>query len=72
MSISNDFTLTGTIDHGRALLSPAFLDFCIKVRNNDPSILPECGKPLKIRRLSEIEGIELADALLENTSVTYL
>jgi Ran GTPase-activating protein (RanGAP) involved in mRNA processing and transport len=72
MSVSNDSTLTGTIDDGRALLSSTFLDFCIKVRNNDPSILPECGKPFEIRHISEKESIELAEALLENTSVTYL
>jgi hypothetical protein len=51
-----------------------FLEFCAQVRNNDPSILPEPGKPFKIRQrhLSEKEDIELADAVLENTSVTYL
>jgi hypothetical protein len=63
---------TGTIDDGIALLSPTFLEFCAKVRNNDSSILPELGKPFRIRRLSEREYMELADALLENTSVTYL
>jgi hypothetical protein len=42
------------------------------VRNNDPSILPVLGKPFKIRRMCEREGIELANALLENNSVTYL
>jgi hypothetical protein len=49
-----------------------FLEFCAKVRNNDPSILPEPGQPLRIRRLSQKAGIELADALLENTNVTDL
>jgi hypothetical protein len=55
-------------------LSPTFLDFCVKVRNNDPSILPEPGQPFNIRRwrMDEKEDIELADALLENTNVTYL
>jgi Ran GTPase-activating protein (RanGAP) involved in mRNA processing and transport len=53
-------------------LSSTFLDVCVKVRNNDLSILPEPGKPFKIRRLSEKEDIELANALLENTSVTSL
>jgi Ran GTPase-activating protein (RanGAP) involved in mRNA processing and transport len=72
MSVSNNSALTGTIDDGRPLLSSTFLDFCIKVRCNDPSILPDCGKPFKIRHMCEWEGIELADALLENTSVTYL
>jgi Ran GTPase-activating protein (RanGAP) involved in mRNA processing and transport len=71
MSVSNDSTGI-TIDDGRALLSLTFLDFCVKVRNNDPSILPEIGKPFKIRRMCEREGIEVADALLENNSVTYL
>jgi hypothetical protein len=72
MSDPNGSTLTGTIDGGRAFLSSTFLECCVKVRNNDPSILPVPGDPFKIRHLSEKEGIELADALLENTSVTYL
>jgi Leucine-rich repeat (LRR) protein len=72
MSVSNDSTLTGTVDDGRALLSSTFLDFCSKVRNSDPSILPALGKPFKISRMCERKGIELADALLESTSVTYL
>jgi Ran GTPase-activating protein (RanGAP) involved in mRNA processing and transport len=66
---------TSTIDDGRALLSSTFLEFCAKVRKNDPSILPELGKPLGIRDLSEREGregMEFADALLENNNVTYL
>jgi hypothetical protein len=68
MSDPYDSTSTGD----SVSLSSAFLEACAKVRNNDPSIMPELGKPFKIRRLSEREGIELADALLENTSVTYL
>jgi Ran GTPase-activating protein (RanGAP) involved in mRNA processing and transport len=74
MSVSNDSTVLGTVEDGRALLSSAFLEFCTKVRNNDPFILPELGddEPLRIYRLSENEGMELADALLENTNVTYL
>jgi hypothetical protein len=75
MSVSNDSTALGTIEDGRALLSSAFLEFCAKVRTNDPSILPELGEPLRIRRLGEREGregVEFADALLENTNVTYL
>jgi hypothetical protein len=72
MSVLNDSTSTGTIDDGRALLSSTFLEFCAKVRNDDTSVLPEPGRPFKIRHLSEKEDIELADALLENTSVTYL
>jgi hypothetical protein len=70
MSLSNDST--GTIDNGRALLSSTFLDICVKVRNNDPTILQELGEPFNIRCVCERERIELADALLENTSVTYL
>jgi hypothetical protein len=62
MSVSNNN------DDGRSF----FLDFLHKIRNNDPSILPEPGKPFKIHRMCESEGIELADALLENTSITYL
>ena len=64
----NDSTSTGD----GVSLSSTFLEFCANVRTNDPSILPELGKPFKIRRLSEKEHIELADALLENTNVTYL
>jgi hypothetical protein len=72
MSVSKDSALNGNVDDSRALLSSAFLDFCSKIRNNDPSILPALGKPFKIRLMCEREGIELADALLESTSVTYL
>jgi hypothetical protein len=70
MSVSNDSTVT--IDDGRALLSSTFLEFCVKVRKNDPSILPKLGLPFKIHHMCERQGIELADALLKNTSVTYL
>jgi hypothetical protein len=62
----------GTVDDGRATLSPSYLEFCAKVRSNDPSILPEPGEPFRIRDLSEKEAMELADALLENNNVTYL
>jgi hypothetical protein len=74
MSVSNDSTVLSTVEDGRPLLSSAFLDFCVKVRNNDPSILPEFGDddPFRIDHLSENEGMELVDALLENTNVTYL
>jgi Ran GTPase-activating protein (RanGAP) involved in mRNA processing and transport len=60
------------LNNGNPLLSSTFLEFCAKVRTNDPSILPEPGKPFMIRHSSAREIIELADALLENTSVTYL
>jgi hypothetical protein len=69
MSDPNDSTSTS--GDGVSRTSP-FLEFCAKVRKDDPSILPEPGKPFKIRHLSEEEDIELADALLENTIVTYL
>lgn len=72
MSASSDSTILSTIVDGTALLSPVFLEFCVKIRSNDPSILPEPGNPLIIRQLSEKEDIELADALLENNNVTYL
>jgi hypothetical protein len=52
MSVSNDSTLTGTIDDGRALLSSTFLEFCAKVRKDDPTVMPELSKPFKIRHLS--------------------
>jgi hypothetical protein len=68
MSDPNESTSTG--DGVR--LSSSFLEFCVKVRKDDPSILPEPGQPFMIRQLSEKEHIEVADALLENTSVTYL
>jgi hypothetical protein len=68
MSDPNDSASTGD----GVPLSSAFLEFCAKVRKDDPSILPEIGKPFKIRHLSEKEDMELADALLENNSVTYL
>jgi hypothetical protein len=67
-----DITLTGTINAGRAIFSSTHADFYGKVRNDDPSILPEAGKPFNFRRMDEGEGIELFDALLENKSVTYL
>jgi hypothetical protein len=72
MSLSNDSMGISTINDGRPLLSSTFLEFCVKVRNNDPSIMPTLGLPFTIRDLSEREHMELADALLENTSVTYL
>jgi hypothetical protein len=50
----------------------SFLEFCGMVRNSDPSILPDPNEPFKIRRLSEREYNVFADALLENTNVTYL
>jgi hypothetical protein len=69
MSDPNDSTNTGD----GASLSSTFLELYVKVRSNDPSILPEVGKPFQIRRnLSEREDIKLAGALMENTSVTCL
>jgi hypothetical protein len=71
MSVSNDSTLAGTVDDSTALLSSStFLDFCVKVRTDDTSVLPVPGKPFKILHLSEKEDMELADALLENKIVT--
>jgi Ran GTPase-activating protein (RanGAP) involved in mRNA processing and transport len=69
MSDPNDSTSTGDDDS----LSPEFLEFCANVRNNDPSVLPEFGRPFRIVcRSGEKEDIELADALLENNNVKYL
>jgi Ran GTPase-activating protein (RanGAP) involved in mRNA processing and transport len=68
MSDPNDSWSTGD----GVPLSPHFLDFCDKIRKDDRSVLPATGHPLRIRRLSEKEDIELADALLVNTNVTYL
>jgi hypothetical protein len=71
MSVSNDFTTT--IDNDEALFSSKFLEFCAKVRKDDPSILPEVGEHFRMNSLlSEKNVIKLADALLENTSVTHL
>jgi Ran GTPase-activating protein (RanGAP) involved in mRNA processing and transport len=42
------------------------------VRNSDPCILPEPGEAFKMHPLSENQAMELADALLENTNVTYI
>jgi hypothetical protein len=61
MNDPNDSTGTGD----GPLLSSKFLELCAKVRNSDPSVLPEPGQPLRISRLSEKEVMELADALLE-------
>jgi hypothetical protein len=74
MSDTDDNSVS-TIDEGTALLSSTtFSDFCDKLRKDDPSVLPEPGQPLRItsHMLSEKEHIEIADALLENTRVTYL
>jgi Ran GTPase-activating protein (RanGAP) involved in mRNA processing and transport len=66
MSVSSDST---SIDDG---VSSNFLEFCAKVRNNNHSIMPEPGEPIMIGHLSKKELMELADALLENTNVTFL
>jgi hypothetical protein len=73
MSVSNGSTST-IVEGSRALLPSTFLEFCAKVRKDDPSILPEPGEPLRIRhwQMSEKEQMEIADALLENTNVTDL
>jgi Ran GTPase-activating protein (RanGAP) involved in mRNA processing and transport len=68
MSHPNESTSTGE----GAPLSLTFLEFCAKVRSNDPTILPSPGEPLRILNLSERESIELSEALLGNTSVTYI
>jgi hypothetical protein len=70
MSVSSESS--GTSDGDGFSHSSTFIEFCAKVRNNDSSILPELGVPFGIRRLSEREYMELADALLENHSLTYL
>jgi hypothetical protein len=45
MSVSNDSS--GTIDGDGVSLSSTFLEFCAKVRNDDPSILPLPGAPFQ-------------------------
>jgi Leucine-rich repeat (LRR) protein len=72
MSVSNDSPAFVTTGNERTLLPSTFIDFCAKVRSNDPSILPEPGEPFRICCLIEKEDMELADALLENSNVTYL
>jgi hypothetical protein len=67
MSDRDDCTVAGD---GVSLST--FLEFCAKVRKDDSSVLPEPGVLLRISHLSEKANIELADALLENTNVTYL
>jgi hypothetical protein len=69
MSDPNDPSSTGD---GASLISSTFLEFCTMVPNNDPTLLPEHGKPFKIDSLSEREGIEPSKALPENTNITYL
>jgi Ran GTPase-activating protein (RanGAP) involved in mRNA processing and transport len=74
MSVSSD-SVDSTIQSiydATALRASTFLEFCAKVRTNDPSILPEPGQPFKISPLSDEEEIVVAGALLENTTVTYL
>jgi hypothetical protein len=68
MSDLNDSASTG----GGVPLSATLLDFCAKVRKDDPTVLMYPGEPFRIRVLSEDEHMELADALLENNSITYL
>jgi Ran GTPase-activating protein (RanGAP) involved in mRNA processing and transport len=68
MSVSSDSTST---DDGVSR-SSKILEFCAKVRNNDPTILPEPGEPIEIGYLSTKEFMEVANALLENTNFTYL
>jgi hypothetical protein len=70
--MSEDPNDSASTDDGGPLLSSMFLEFCAKVRQDDPSILPAAGDPLIIRALSETEDMKLADALLENTNITYL
>jgi hypothetical protein len=70
MNDPNDSTNTSDSDSDSA--SSTFLEFCEKVRNNDPFILPEPGRDFRIRYLDENEDMELAGALLENSNITYL
>jgi hypothetical protein len=69
MSVSSNST--STVDG--VSRSSKFLECCAKVWKNDPTILPEPGEPIRIGNyLSKKEHMELADAFLENTNVTYL
>jgi hypothetical protein len=68
MSDPNDSASTGN----GVPLSSTFLEFCAKVRKDDPSVLMYPGEPFRISELSEKEHMEVADALLENNSVIYL
>jgi hypothetical protein len=40
---------------GDGVATVVFLEFCNKLRNNDPTILPKPGEPFRIRNLSENE-----------------
>ncbi len=71
-SSDDDVSIDSTNTDDDVAISLTFLEFCAKVRKDDPSILPEPGEYFEIRQSCEREGLELADALLENTSVTYL
>jgi hypothetical protein len=51
MSDPNDSTSTGD----GVSRSSTFLEFCAKVRKDDPSVLPEPDQPLRIRNFSEKE-----------------
>jgi hypothetical protein len=52
-------------------LSSEFLEFCAKVRKNDPSILPAPANFLRIRHMSEKEDIELAEMLFWKATVSH-
>jgi hypothetical protein len=70
LSLSDPYDSTSSIDDDDVSISSTSLEFCAKVRKDDPSLLPEPGEPFIIRPLSEKEDMELADALLENTKIT--
>jgi Ran GTPase-activating protein (RanGAP) involved in mRNA processing and transport len=72
MSDSNDPTISTDNGVVSRALSSTFLEFCAKVRNNDPSILPEDSLPFTIDHMGEKYGMELASALMENTNVKNL
>jgi Ran GTPase-activating protein (RanGAP) involved in mRNA processing and transport len=57
----------------RNIISSTFLDFCTKLRDDDPTVLPSADMPFRIRcGLSETEHIGLSDALLESRAVKRL
>lgn len=51
-------------------VSSTFLQCCVRLRADDPTVLPRKGAPFVInRKLSERESIELTNALLQNTNI---
>jgi hypothetical protein len=73
--MSDPYDSTSTIDDDDVSLSSTFLECCVKVRNNDPSILlaPNLQTLVLTDRTLGSAGLaELAPALYRNTSIKVL